>query len=62
VGKSRTGRFVVGRKTDAKRMCKKLKQLSERLRRLRSEGGRAMLDYVRRHLQGYIQYYANTTA
>jgi RNA-directed DNA polymerase len=57
VGKSRTGRFVVGRKTDAKRMCKKLKQLSERLRRLRSEGGRAMLDYVRRHLQGHIQYY-----
>jgi len=57
VGKSRTGRFVVGRKTDAKRMCKKLKLLSERLRKLRSAGGRAMLDYTKRHLQGHIQYY-----
>jgi len=57
VGKSRTGRFVVGRKTDAKRMCKKLKLLSERLRKLRSAGGRAMLDYAKRHLQGHIQYY-----
>lgn len=57
VGKSRTGRFVVGRKTDAKRMRKKLKLLSERLRKLRSAGGRAMLDYTKRHLQGHIQYY-----
>ena len=57
VGKSRTGRFVVGRKTDAKRMRKKLKLLSERLRKLRSAGGRAMLDYAKRHLQGHIQYY-----
>lgn len=57
VGRSRTGRFVVGRKTDAKRLRKKLKQFGERLRGLRSEGGRAMLDYTRRHLQGHIQYY-----
>lgn len=57
VGRSRTGRFVVGRKTDAKRLRKKLKLFGERLRGLRSEGGRAMLDYSRRHLQGHIQYY-----
>lgn len=57
VGRSRTGRFVVGRKTDAKRMRKKLKLLGERLRGLRSEGGRAMVDYARRHLRGHIQYY-----
>ena len=57
VGRSRTGRFVVGRKTDAKRLRKKLKLFGERLRGLRSEGGRAMLDYARRHLQGHIQYY-----
>ena len=39
VGRSRRGRFVVGRTTDAKRMDKKLKSLSDHLRRLRSEGG-----------------------
>lgn len=57
VGRSRTGRFVVGRKTDAKRLRKKLKLLGERLRGLRSEGGREMVDYMRRHLRGHIQYY-----
>jgi hypothetical protein len=41
VVRSRTGRFVVGRKTDAKRLRKKLKLFGERLRGLRSEGGRA---------------------
>lgn len=57
VGRSRQGRFVVGRKTDGKRLCKKLKLVDERLRRLRASGGWAMLAYVRRHLQGHIQYY-----
>lgn len=57
VGRSRTGRFVVGRKTDAKRMRRKLKQLGDRLRGLRNKGGRAMVDYVQRHLRGHIQYY-----
>ena len=54
VGRSRTGRLVVGRKTAGKRVRKKLKQLSERLR---AKGGRAMVAYVGRHLRGHLQYY-----
>jgi RNA-directed DNA polymerase len=57
VGRSRRGRFVVGRKTDGKRVGKKLKQLNERLRALRGQGGAAMLAYLIRHLRGHIQYY-----
>jgi group II intron reverse transcriptase/maturase len=57
VGRSRKGRFVVGRRTDAKRVRKKLKHLSERLRALRSQGGQAMVAYLIRHLRGHIQYY-----
>jgi hypothetical protein len=57
VGRSRRGRFVVGRKTDAKRVRKKLKLLSERLRGLRAQGGAAMVAYLVRHLRGHIQYY-----
>ena len=57
VSRSRRGRFMVGHKTDSKRFRKKLKALSQRLRALRSKGGRAMLEYVERHLRGHIQYY-----
>ena len=57
VSRSRSGRFVVGRKTERKRFNGKLKQLNERLRRLRMVGGKAMMDYVRRHLAGHIRYY-----
>jgi group II intron reverse transcriptase/maturase len=57
VGRSRKGCFVVGRRTDAKRVRNKLKHLSERLRGLRSQGGQAMVAYLRRHLRGHIQYY-----
>jgi group II intron reverse transcriptase/maturase len=57
VSRSRRGRFVVGRKTEGKRFNGKLKQLNERLRRLRMIGGKAMMAYVRRHLQGHIRYY-----
>lgn len=57
VGRSQRGRFVVGRKTDAKRMHKKLKLLNAHLRRLRSEGGNAMLAFFVRHTRGHIQYY-----
>jgi len=57
VSRSRRGRFVVGRKTERKRLNGKLKLLNERLRRLRMVGGRAMMDYVRRHLEGHIRYY-----
>ncbi|MEA3410010.1 MAG: group II intron maturase-specific domain-containing protein, partial [Pseudomonadota bacterium] len=56
-GRSRKGRFVVGRKTEGKRMRKKLKELSVRLRKMRAKGGRAMVAYLRRHLRGHIQYY-----
>ena len=57
VGRSRRGRFVVGRRTEAKRVGKKLKLLNERLRRLRSQGGAAMVAFIQRHLRGHIQYY-----
>jgi len=48
---------VVGRKTERKRFTGKLKQLNERLRRLRWAGGKAMMAFVRRHLEGHIRYY-----
>ena len=57
VGRTRSGRFVVGRKTQGERMRKKLKALSVRLAATRTHGGKAMLEYVKRHLQGHIQYY-----
>ncbi len=57
MGRSRRGRFVVGRTTDAKRVRRKLKQLSAHLRRMRTQGGQAMVAYLRRHLRGHIQYY-----
>lgn len=57
VGRSRRGRFVVGRKTEGKRQRKKLAALNARLRALRTEGGNAMVAFLVRHLQGHIQYY-----
>lgn len=57
VGRSRRGRFVVGRKTDGKRLRKKLKDLNERLRGMRTQGGQAMVTFLSRHLRGHIQYY-----
>jgi group II intron reverse transcriptase/maturase len=57
VGRTRSGRFVVGRQTQAERIRKKLKAVSVRLVALRTYGGKAMLEYVRRHLQGHIQYF-----
>jgi RNA-directed DNA polymerase len=57
MGRSRRGRFVVGRKTDGKRARRKLKLLDARLRSLRAHGGAAMVDYVARHLIGHRQYY-----
>ena len=57
VGRSRSGRFVVGRQTQGDRARKKLKALNVRLMELRTSGGKAMRDYVRRHLQGHIQYF-----
>ena len=64
VGKSRNGRFVVGRKTQRERITKKLKVVTEKLKQLRMQGGPAMVTYTRQHLRGHIAYYAvsgNTT-
>lgn len=55
--KSQSGQFVVGRRTDAKRMRRQLLDLKTRLKGLRTAGGRTMHDYVRLHLRGYQQYY-----
>ena len=48
---------MVGRRTEAKRVRKKLKLLNERLRSLRSQGGAAKVAFAQRHLRGHIQYY-----
>ena len=57
VGKSRRGKFLVGRKTERKRFGKKLRMLAEQLRVLRVKGGKAMVEYVALHLRGHMQYY-----
>lgn len=58
VGKSRKGRFVVGRRTQRERITKKLKDVSRRLAALRTQGGKAMMLYAKRHLRGHVAYYA----
>ena len=57
MSRTRSGYFAVGRKTQRERFRKKLKALGQRLSRLRLAGGRAMAAFVRRHLEGHIQYY-----
>jgi translation initiation factor 2 beta subunit (eIF-2beta)/eIF-5 len=57
VSKSRKGRFVVGRKTQRERITKKLKEVGLKLAKLRTQGGKAMMDYAKRHLVGHIAYY-----
>ena len=57
IGRTRSGRFVVSRKTQGERIRKKLTALNVRLAALRTHGGKAMVTYVRRHLQGHIQYF-----
>jgi hypothetical protein len=57
VARTRSGRFVVGRKTQGERIRTKLKALNVRLAALRTHGGKVMVEYVRRHLQGHIQYF-----
>jgi group II intron reverse transcriptase/maturase len=57
VTRSRSGRFMVGRQTEGKRFRTKLKALNERLRTLRVAGGNKMVEFVRQHLEGHIQYY-----
>ena len=58
VGKNRRGRFVLGRRSQRTRIAKKLKEVSDRLSALRVKGGRAMMDYAKRHLRGHLAYYA----
>ena len=57
VSRSRSGRFAVGRKTEGKRIRRKLKEVKVRLILLSAQGGKAMFDYIKQHLQGHIQYY-----
>jgi RNA-directed DNA polymerase len=54
---TRRGAFAVGRKTQRERFRKKLVALGERLSRMRVTGGHAMTAFVRRHLEGHLQYY-----
>jgi group II intron reverse transcriptase/maturase len=58
VGKSRKGRFVVGRRTQRERITKSLKDVGQRLAKLRIKGGKTMMQYVKRHLVGYLAYFA----
>ena len=58
VGRTRRGSFTVGHRTQRERFTRKLKAVGERLARLRTEGGRAMMEYARRHLHGHVAYYA----
>lgn len=57
VTESRSKRFMVGRKTQGSRISRKLKEVGVRLAKLRTSGGRAMMDYAKRHLQGHIAYF-----
>ncbi len=57
VTRSRSKRFMVGRKTQGSRISRKLKEVGVRLAKLRTSGGRAMMDYAKRHLQGHIAYF-----
>jgi len=57
VDKTRKGGFKVGRKTAAKRIPIKLKEVKKRLKALRTSGGAAMVQYMRQHLRGSYQYY-----
>lgn len=48
------------RKTDAKRMRRKLTEFGRRLRSLRHEGARVMQQFTLRHWRGHLEYYATT--
>jgi group II intron reverse transcriptase/maturase len=58
VTKSRRGGFLVGRKTDRKRVHKKLKELNVKMAALRAKGAKAMVTYAQQHLRGHVNYYA----
>ena len=58
VRRTRGGSFALGRKTQRQRFGRKLKEVSVQLPARRTQGGRAMMQYARRHVMGHLQYYA----
>ena len=57
VTRSQRNSFKIGRKTDKPRMQKKLKAVSLKLQKLRIAGVAQMVQYLRQHLAGHVQYY-----
>jgi len=57
ITRSRRGFLKVTRRTDGKRLRRKLVEVKQRLQILRVQGGRAMTGYAQRHLLGHYQYY-----
>jgi len=57
IGKSRNGFPILKRFSDGKRMKRKLKDVYQKLKKLRNKGMEMMLQYTKNHLTGYMQYY-----
>jgi RNA-directed DNA polymerase len=53
----RTGKATLARKTQGTRMRQKLNALKQRLMSMRTEGTRAMQEFVLSHVKGHLQYY-----
>lgn len=53
----RNGRIVLGRKTEAVRMRRKLTEFGRRLKSMRNAGARAMQIFTLQHWQGHLQYF-----
>lgn len=57
MGRSRKGNPLIKMKTDRTRTRKKLVEVKERLKTLRGKGHKAMVEFVKQHLRGHIQYF-----
>ncbi len=57
IATSRKGWPKLGRKTAKKKVQTKLKEVRDKLRKMRTAGTAAIVRYVRQHLQGHINYY-----
>lgn len=57
-GRSRSGRFQLRRKTISKRVTRKLKEIKDKLRRMRSKPVQKQGALLRAVLQGYFNYHA----
>jgi len=57
MGRNRRGQPLLGRKTERDRIRRKLKEVKQRLKAMRTHGTNAMVDYVVRHVRGHLQYY-----